>query len=60
MKACPYRNTFYEKLANDPAGGPAVPMDTVHSEMDRWLAGLAAINLRMNEFYKAGGHDKGF
>ena len=60
MKACPYRADFYAKLAADPAGGPAVPADKLNEELNTWLAALASIVARMEDFYEKGGHNKGF
>lgn len=60
MKACPYRATFFEKLAADPAGGPAVPEDKLDEELNKWLAALDSIVTRMQTFYETGGHNKGF
>ena len=52
MKACPYRATFYPKLASDPAQTDA--------KLGEWLAALQSIVSRLQAFYVAGGHDKGF
>ncbi|KAH9929553.1 glycolipid transfer protein [Epithele typhae] len=60
MKACPYRADFYSKLAADPAGGDAVPADKLNEELNKWLAALANIVARMEDFYEKGGHNKGF
>ncbi|KAG5653526.1 hypothetical protein H0H81_012600 [Sphagnurus paluster] len=60
MKACPYRNDFYTKLAADPAGGPPATQEKLDEELNKWLAALAAIVARMEEFYEKGGHGKGF
>jgi hypothetical protein len=60
MKACPYRATFYEKLAADPAGGPSVPSDQLNDQLNSWLAALSSIVTRMETFYEKGGYGKGF
>ena len=60
MKACPYRAVFYEKLAADPAGGPAVAQDRLDEELNKWLAALDSIVTRLQTFYETGGHNKGF
>lgn len=60
MKACPYRAAFYEKLAADPNGGPPSSQDKVSQDMDKWLAALHNIVTRLEGFYEAGGHAKGF
>ncbi|KAK7473217.1 hypothetical protein VKT23_001315 [Stygiomarasmius scandens] len=60
MKACPYRKDFFEKLAADPAGGPAVPQEKVEEDLAKWLAALDAIVKRMEAFYEKGGYGKGF
>lgn len=52
MKACPYRATFYPKLGSPP--------EKVDAELKAWLAALQNIVSRMQGFYAAGGHDKGF
>lgn len=59
MKACPYRATFYEKLAADPAGGAPAPQARVDAELNKWLAALDAIVTRVQTFYEVGGHSKG-
>lgn len=59
MKACPYRATFYEKLASDPAGGAAVAPGQLDEELDRWLAALDAIVVRVQTFYEVNGYNKG-
>lgn len=59
MKACPYREDFYKKLANDPNGGPAASQEKVNEELDKWLAALSSIVSRMEAFYEKGGHSKG-
>ena len=60
MKACPYRSTFYEKLASDPAGGAPVPQNQLNEELNKWLAALDAIVTRLQTFYEVNGHNKGF
>jgi hypothetical protein len=60
MKACPYRNVFYAKLAADPDGGSSVQEDKLNEELDKWLAGLDAIVKRMAAFYEKGGYGKVF
>ncbi|EMD33710.1 hypothetical protein CERSUDRAFT_87038 [Gelatoporia subvermispora B] len=60
MKACPYRADFYAKLAADPAGGPAVTTEKLNEELNKWLAALSGIVLRLETFYEKGGHGKGF
>ncbi|KAI0001260.1 het-c2 protein [Russula compacta] len=60
MKACPYRADFFNKLKADPAGGPPASDDHLNEELNRWLASLDGIVTRVQTFYKAGGHDKGF
>ncbi|GAA5896376.1 hypothetical protein JCM3775_001999 [Rhodotorula graminis] len=52
MKACPYRKDFYAKL-----GPPSAPID---SELDKWNSALGSILDRLEQFYVAGKHDKGF
>lgn len=52
MKACPYRKDFYAKL-----GPPEAPID---SELSKWNSALGAILDRVEAFYVAGKHDKGF
>jgi len=52
MKACPYRKDFYEKLGS--------PQEKVDEELKKWLDALDVIIARMQNFYKAGAHDKGF
>lgn len=52
MKACPYRKDFYAKLGNPP--------EKVEEELKKWLDALDSIITRMNRFYEAGGHAKGF
>ncbi|KAI0645880.1 glycolipid transfer protein [Trametes meyenii] len=60
MKACPYRADFYAKLAADPAGGPSVPAGKLNEELNKWLAALSNIVIRLEDFYEKGGHNKGF
>jgi hypothetical protein len=60
LKACPYRADFFEKLKADPAGGPPASDDHLNEGLNRWLAALDGIVTRVQTFYKAGGHDKGF
>ena len=60
MKACPYRADFYTKLAADPNGGSPASQDKLSAELDKWLAALHAIVVRMEAFYEKGGHGKGF
>ena len=43
MKACPYRNVFYEKLGNDQA--------VVRVQMEAWLISLEAIVQEMQTVY---------
>jgi len=52
MKACPYRKDFYEKLGS--------PQEKVDEELKKWLDALDVIIARLQNFYKAGAHDKGF
>jgi hypothetical protein len=47
-------------LAADPSGGPPVPQDKVDSDMEKWLAALDSIVIRIEAFYEKGGHGKGF
>jgi hypothetical protein len=60
MKACPYRADFYSKLSEDPEGGVPVSEEKLHTELDKWLAGLLAIVTRIEAFYKKGGYGEGF
>ena len=60
MKACPYRQDFFSKLAADPAGGPSVQSDKLDEELNKWLAALDSIVTRLQTFYEVGGHNKGF
>ncbi|KAI0081963.1 het-c2 protein [Panus rudis PR-1116 ss-1] len=60
MKACPYKADFYAKLAADPAGGPPASQEKLHEELNKWLTALDAIVTRLQNFYEAGGHNKGF
>jgi len=43
MKACPYRNVFYEKLGSDQA--------VVKEQMETWLTSLEAIVQEMQTVY---------
>ncbi|KAM0751326.1 glycolipid transfer protein [Meredithblackwellia eburnea MCA 4105] len=52
MKSCPYRAAFYEKLGS--------PLDVVEKELQAWLAALEAIITKLEKFYEAGNHAKGF
>ncbi|GAA5848192.1 hypothetical protein JCM8547_004438 [Rhodosporidiobolus lusitaniae] len=52
MKACPYRKDFYAKL-----GPPEAPVD---EELSKWNAALGDIIVRLEKFYEAGNHAKGF
>lgn len=49
--ACPKREEFYEKLANDPEGGPSVPNDELKKDMDAWLTALENILKHMRKSY---------
>jgi len=60
MKACPYRADFYTKLAADPNGGAPTSQERLNNELDRWLAALASIVTRMEQFYEMGAYAKGF
>lgn len=60
MKACPYRVDFFNKLKADPAGGPSASDEHMNESLNKWLAALDGIVSRLQAFYKAGGHDKGF
>lgn len=60
MKACPYRADFYAKLVEDKSGGAPASEARLNEQLDKWLAALAAIVRRMEEFYASGKHDKGF
>ncbi|KAH9963887.1 het-c2 protein [Russula dissimulans] len=60
MKACPYRADFFTKLKADPAGGSPATDEHVNEGLNKWLAALDGIVVRLQTFYKAGGHDKGF
>ena len=60
MKACPYRASFYEKLAADPDGGEPASQERLNAELNKWLQALEAIVTRVQSFYEKGGHDKGF
>lgn len=59
MKACPYRNDFYAKLAADPDGGAPASTETVEKALDTWLDALGAIVKQMEAFYELGGYGKG-
>jgi len=52
MKACPNRTDFYPKLGSPP--------EKVETELAAWLKGLDNIVTHLQDFYKKGGHDKGF
>lgn len=54
MKACPYRKDFYTKLQ-----GTATEADT-KEKFGKWLAALKNITEKMDAFYEAGSHAKGF
>jgi hypothetical protein len=60
MKACPYRADFFNKLKADPAGDAPSSDEDVNEKLNRWLTALDGIVTRLQAFYKAGGHDKGF
>jgi len=60
MKACPYRVDFFNKLKADPAGGPSASDEHMNESLNKWLTALDGIVSRLQAFYKAGGHDKGF
>jgi hypothetical protein len=60
MKACPYRADFFTKVKADPAGGPPSSDEHLNERLNQWLTGLDGIVTRVQTFYKAGGHDKGF
>jgi hypothetical protein len=60
MKACPYRADFYNKLKADSAGGPPASDEHLNEVLNKWTTGLDGIVTRLQTFYKAGGHDKGF
>jgi len=51
MKACPYKNDFFTKLAADPSGGSSVPQDKLNVELNSWLTGLDSIVTRVQKFY---------
>ncbi|KAJ3563548.1 hypothetical protein NP233_g8871 [Leucocoprinus birnbaumii] len=59
MKACPYRKDFFDKLRADPNGLQPASEDELNTELDKWLAALAAIVKHMEDFYEKGGHSKG-
>jgi hypothetical protein len=52
MSACPYRATFYPKLAATP--------EECDEKLSKWLAALDNIVKKEQAFYTAGKHDKGF
>ncbi|GAA6004748.1 hypothetical protein JCM10207_001001 [Rhodosporidiobolus poonsookiae] len=52
MKACPYRKDFYAKL-----GPPEAPVD---EELGKWNSALGGIIEKLEKFYEAGNHAKGF
>ncbi|THU96921.1 glycolipid transfer protein [Dendrothele bispora CBS 962.96] len=58
MNACPCRKDFSEKLAADPAGGPAVPQAKVNGDLTKRLNSLDGIVKRMEVFYEKGGYGK--
>jgi hypothetical protein len=58
MKACPYRKDFYAKLANDPAGGPPASDAKLNEELNKWLAALESIVVRLQTFYEKNGYNK--
>jgi len=60
MKACPYRAEFYTKLAADPDGGAPASQEKLNEELDKWLAALSNIVIRMDAFYEKGNYAKGF
>jgi len=60
MKACPYRADFYKKLAADPKGGTPASDERLNETLDKWLAALDNIIVRMETFYEKGKHNKGF
>lgn len=51
MKACPYRNDFYEKLGAQQA--------VVTVELNAWLRGLRSIVDQTQGFYDKGNYGKG-
>ena len=44
MKACPYRNVFYQKLGED--------QELVKKELGEWLAGLERCVAILNKHYE--------
>ncbi|KAI0305386.1 het-c2 protein [Multifurca ochricompacta] len=60
MKACPYRVDFFNKLKVDPNGGPSSSDEHLNEVLNKWLTALDNVVTRLQTFYKAGGHDKGF
>jgi len=60
MKACPLRADFYAKLAADPEGGEPASQEKLSEELDKWLAALRSILVRIEKFYEDGNYAKGF
>lgn len=60
MRSCPLRADFYAKLAADPDGGKPASQEKLNGELDKWLASLNDILVRLDDFYEDGGHGKGF
>jgi len=60
MKACPYRQDFYGKLAADPAGGSALPADKLSEDLNKWLGALDSIVTRVQTFQEKNGYNKNF
>ena len=58
LKACPYREAFFDKLRADPSGTSAVSKETVEAELSKWLAGLENIVNTMQTFYEQGKYGK--
>ena len=58
MKACPYRNDFYAKLAADPEGGASVAGEQVDEELNKWLKGLDRIIAQMRKVYEENRYGK--
>ena len=60
MKACPYRQVFYAKLAFDPEQKdvPLAP-ERLNSDLDKWLDSLSKIIKILQDFYAEGGYGKG-
>jgi hypothetical protein len=50
MKACPYRQEFFQKLGED--------QEKVKKQFEEWLIALEKLVERLNNFYKKGGYDK--